>query len=336
MKEGRKIAVFIDAENISAKYADKIIAKINSYGDTLVLRAYSDWSQQNTGLWKDFVASNPVQAIQQFHKNGGLNVSEAVDKAIIMDGIETALKSPDIDTFCLVSSDKGYSDFVLKLRSLGKYVLGIGEKKSGEGSRYVKAFNEFVYIENLQEIDSEVLLSPDTKDVSKGDIQFSLSKFIAQCFESTPKINGNSILLSRLGESVLKQQSDFDYKKFGFKNLYDLVSSFPDEYEITDDGKTVPTHIVTKKERKDVEEAEQELMYGTVFKRIAGYGFVRDATGGEYFFYVNDAPKEIRDNLKKNTNVRCIVLKKPDKNASSSSEKNGRVKIIGMIEEAEK
>lgn len=336
MNDTKKIAVFIDAENIPAKYADSIIAKINSYGDAVILRAYSDWSQINTAQWKDFVTNNPIQAIQQFHKDGNTDVKEAVDKAIVMDGIELAIKSPDIDTFCLVSSDKGYSEFILKLRSLGKYVLGIGEKKSGENSRYVKAFNEFVYSEDLQEIDAEVLLSPDAENISEDDMQFSLSKFIAQCFESTPKINGNSVLLSRLGESVLRQKSDFDYKKFGFKNLYDLVNQFPDEYEITDDGKTVPTHIVTRKEREKTDGSGQELINGIIFRRIAGYGFVRDENDGEYFFYVNDAPEGIRANLKKDVKVRCTVLKKPDKNASISTEKNGRVKIVSIVGKTEK
>ena len=325
----KKIAVCIDAENVSADHANKITAKISSYGDVLIQRAYADWSMNNTKKWKDAVLNSPIQAIQQFHEK---DKKESVDKAIIMDGIEIAIKNPEIDTFCLVSSDKGYSDFVLKLRSMGKYVLGIGEKRNvGENSRYVKACNEFVYIEDLQEFDETALLSPDTEGVSKDDIEFSLSKFIAQCFEATPKVE-DTVLLSRLGDTIRKQQSDFDCGKYGFSGLIALVRHFSDDYDISrnEDG---CTWVVTKKKTDGTEtpaDVSGDECVGTIFRRISTYGFVRrDGDDKEYFYYRNDSPEEIRDSLKKDVRVRFKVLEEP-----SDTGKNGRVVIIGLAEAA--
>ncbi|MDE5898025.1 MAG: NYN domain-containing protein [Treponemataceae bacterium] len=327
MEAGRKIAVFIDAENISAKHADKILMKIGSYGNVLIQRAYADWSANNTSSWKDFIVSNPVQAIQQFH----WDVKESVDKAIIMDGVECAIKNPEIDTFCLVASDKGYSDFVLKLRALGKYVLGIGERqKCDVNLRYVKTFNEFVYIEDLEDIERDVLLPPE--EVSEDDMAFSLSKFLAQCFDATPKDNEDSVLLSRLGETILRQQSDFDYGKFGFRNLVEMAGNFPDDYEVKKDPYGFPQYLV-RKARPAVGLKEMD---GFIFRQIECYGFVcaEDDSSLEFFYYRNDAPKDIRDKLKKGAKVRCKVLKDPEKGAGSSKEKNGRVEITGLISEA--
>ncbi|MDE5798597.1 MAG: hypothetical protein K2H73_06220, partial [Treponemataceae bacterium] len=233
--------------------------------------------------------------------------------------------------FCLVSSDKGYSDFVLELRSMGKFVLGIGEKRNvGENSRYVKACNDFVYIEDLQEFDETALLSPDTEGVSKDNIEFSLSKFIAQCFEATPKVE-DTVLLSRLGDTIRKQQTDFDCGKYGFSGLVALVRHFSDDYDISqnEDG---CTWVVTKK--TDGTEAPADVSgdecVGTIFRRIRTYGFVRrDGDDKEYFYYRNESPKEIRDSLEKNVRVRFQVSKEP-----SDTEKNGRVVIIGLAETA--
>lgn len=52
-----RIAFFFDAENISANHVTSILAKVKSYGDILIQRAYADWSIPNTSpgkiLWQN-------------------------------------------------------------------------------------------------------------------------------------------------------------------------------------------------------------------------------------------------------------------------------------------
>ncbi len=157
-----RIAIFFDAENISAEYVNSILAKVKSYGAIVIQRAYADWSIPNTQQWKKLVAKQPISVYQQFH-NGETQV---IDKTIIMDAIQIAIEHPDIDTFCLVASDKGYANLALRLRELGKYVLGIGEEeKAKEDSLLVNACNEFIYVEKLNAVEDTILI--DNKDTKK-------------------------------------------------------------------------------------------------------------------------------------------------------------------------
>ncbi|MBO5305027.1 MAG: NYN domain-containing protein, partial [Clostridia bacterium] len=44
MKENNKVAVFIDGENISAKYASRIVEEASNYGDVIIKRVFADWT----------------------------------------------------------------------------------------------------------------------------------------------------------------------------------------------------------------------------------------------------------------------------------------------------
>ena len=119
------VAVFFDAENVSAERVPEIIDFLSTKGEIVIQRAYADWSIENTKSWKEQISKTPIMAIQQFHHNQ----PQAVDKAIMMDAIETAIKREEIDIFALVASDNGYYSLSLRLRELRKKVIGIGEKK---------------------------------------------------------------------------------------------------------------------------------------------------------------------------------------------------------------
>ena len=84
-----KIAVFFDAENISAKKVSPIIDFLSTKGDILFQRAYADWSMSETSSWREQLTKTPITAIQQFHHDE----KQAVDKLIMMDAIEMAINS---------------------------------------------------------------------------------------------------------------------------------------------------------------------------------------------------------------------------------------------------
>ena len=123
-KEQHKIAVFIDAENISAKYVKRILTNLENRGQILFLAAYADWSLPNhVKNWE----ATPINTIDCLHNN---KEKQVVDKKIREDAEEMARQHPEIDCFCIVASDKGYSGLARLLRrKYGKFVLGIGEKK---------------------------------------------------------------------------------------------------------------------------------------------------------------------------------------------------------------
>ena len=54
-----------------------------------------DFKNLNTKQWKEIVARQPINVIQQFH-NGETQV---IDKTIIMDAIQIAIERPEINVF---------------------------------------------------------------------------------------------------------------------------------------------------------------------------------------------------------------------------------------------
>lgn len=324
-----KIAIFFDAENISADYVNSILAKVKSYGSIVIQRAYADWSIQNTQSWKKLVAKQPISVYQQFH-NGETQV---IDKTIIMDAIQIAIEHPDIDTFCLVASDKGYSNLALRLRELGKYVLGIGEEqKAKEDSLLVNACNEFLYVEKLKSVDDMILLEANKEnEVADTELtNFSLSKFISQAYDSTPKTKEGYVLLSRLAESIKSLKSDFDYKSYDFKSFKQMIKSFSDEYDIFSDEKTPPSYMILRKEL----EISNKSSEGILYRLIGNYGIIKSNDDKDYFFYTGDIKKEFHSvKLKKGLKVKFIIVKEPDENAQSTKERNGKADEIEIIED---
>lgn len=119
-----KIAVFFDAENVSAEVVPGIISFLSKQGDVLYQRAYADWSSPNMKKWEKQISQTPITAIHQFHHKQ----EQAVDKVLMMDAVELAIEHDEIDIFAIVASDNGYHSLSRKLRNRGKKVIGVGDK----------------------------------------------------------------------------------------------------------------------------------------------------------------------------------------------------------------
>ncbi len=61
-----KIALLIDADNISATYFDIIINEANKHGRVTSARVYGDWSQDRLKSWKDHATKHSLTYIQQY------------------------------------------------------------------------------------------------------------------------------------------------------------------------------------------------------------------------------------------------------------------------------
>ena len=145
MKENKRVALFIDAENISAKYADKLLQESASYGDVIVRRVFADWSSPNVIAWKGVVARHSLIAEQQFSAVKGKNSG---DISLIINAM-VVLFEKDIDVFCLASSDSDFTRLVQELREREKTVVGFGLKQTAPV--FVNAFSEFIYLDRQAE-----------------------------------------------------------------------------------------------------------------------------------------------------------------------------------------
>ena len=90
MKKDMKIAVLIDAENISHKYAHTILQEASSLGNVIYKRIYGNWMSTQLGPWKKELLDHAIQPIQQFSNTTGKNSS---DSALIIDAMDCSIKT---------------------------------------------------------------------------------------------------------------------------------------------------------------------------------------------------------------------------------------------------
>jgi hypothetical protein len=220
----KKIAVLIDAENISARDAGIILQKIERIGSVVICRAYADWSLAHTKSWQEYVRQNPVKPVQCFHEG---KAKEVVDKQIIMDSVEVVLQNPNINSFCLVSSDQGYADLILKIHSMGKFVLGFGEKlKTKLDSRFVRAFDEFFFVEDLREsFKAESPESAENENRTETDAEF-LERVFSELEEKSRE--KNSVFYSSLAKKIQETRPELKRKK-----LTEWIKQFSGKFELS-------------------------------------------------------------------------------------------------------
>ena len=72
-----KLAVLIDADNISPKYVKVILDEAASFGVAACKRIYGDWSDARLKSWKDVLLNNSIIPIQQYTTNGKIPLFEA-------------------------------------------------------------------------------------------------------------------------------------------------------------------------------------------------------------------------------------------------------------------
>ena len=109
-----KLAILIDADNISPKYVKVILDEAASFGVAACKRIYGDWSDVRLKSWKDALLNNSIIPIQQYSYTTGKN---ATDSAMIIDAMDL-LYSGNLDGFCIVSSDSDFTRLAARLRAL--------------------------------------------------------------------------------------------------------------------------------------------------------------------------------------------------------------------------
>ena len=120
-----RLALLIDAENISAACAPQLMQRVAEHGNPTIRRAYADWTNPHTVSWRKLLEAHVIRPVQQFHYRHGKNAS---DSALIMDAMELLHERVRrIDGFCIVSSDSDYTGLVTRIREAGLPVCGFGK-----------------------------------------------------------------------------------------------------------------------------------------------------------------------------------------------------------------
>lgn len=160
-----RIAVLLDCDNVSPKYASLILEELATYGTPTIKRAYGDWTTTNLNGWKKALNELAIQPVQQFAYTIGKNSS---DSALIIDAMDL-LWMGNVDAFALVSSDSDFTRLATRLRESGKRVIGLGARKTPASLR--NAVDQFIYLELLASHADEDLETAEDADPSPKDLR---------------------------------------------------------------------------------------------------------------------------------------------------------------------
>lgn len=216
--EERRIAVLIDADNVSQKYVKYIFDEISKHGVPTYKRIYGDWTSTRQTAWKEVLLSYSITPIQQYSYTTGKN---ATDSALIIDAMDI-LYSENVDGFCIVSSDSDFTRLAVRLKEDGMYVIGMGEKKTP--SPFIAACGQFKYLESLLQTEKHPTKSPGIETVPK-ELKEITSQILPLIEDMSDE--GGWLNLSVLGDILVKRQPDFDTRNYGYSKLSTLIGAIP-------------------------------------------------------------------------------------------------------------
>ena len=99
MAKDDRLAILIDADNVSEKYIKYILDEVSGDGTATYKRIYGDWTKPELASWKNVLLENSITPIQQYSYTTGKN---ATDSAMIIDAMDI-LYSGNVDGFCIFS-----------------------------------------------------------------------------------------------------------------------------------------------------------------------------------------------------------------------------------------
>lgn len=129
MCKRRKLALYIDGENIPAKESQKIFAEARKLGTIESAKVYGLKDDLRTRAW-----SHKTIGVNDFEdiRLKGKPEKNKVDNRIKADIDKDIKQHKNIDTYVIVSSDHGYVSSVNKIKEDGKRVIVIGGRQTSE------------------------------------------------------------------------------------------------------------------------------------------------------------------------------------------------------------
>lgn len=141
-----RLAILIDADNVSPQYLDIIFNEANRHGRITNVRVYGDWSQERLKSWKEKAEKYSITFVQQYANIS--NKGNVTDFTLVIDAMDI-LYSNKVNGFCIVSSDSDFTKLIIRLKEDNMYLIGMGESKTPEV--LVNSFERFYYLDQILE-----------------------------------------------------------------------------------------------------------------------------------------------------------------------------------------
>ena len=249
MVQERKIALLVDAENVSYHRSGQVMSAVknNLGGLVTVKRIYADWTKPNLSAWKAELRKHAFLPIQQYSFTSGKN---STDFALVIDAMDLLYQN-DIDVFYIVSSDSDFTRLAMRIRESGKMVIGMGEKNTPES--FVRTCHDYIFFEGNQDAcgsASSVSSSPSAGSKEKGSTSQKMTpgisrKLIALFREvvSEAAESDGGAELGGVGSRLHLWKPGFKVKAYGFSKFIKLIEACGDSFLIDQD------HPIRKKKK---------------------------------------------------------------------------------------
>lgn len=216
--EKTRFAVFIDIENAGGKESviNNIIEKVKIRGDILIGKVYG-YTDRYSSL-KECLLSNTFSVVPSLRH--GKSQKNSLDIQLVIDAMEVAYTNPLIDSFCIVSGDSDYMPLVGKLKSMGKFVLGISRSEVASGI-FIKACNEFIFLESVAAGNAKHEKVRIEQDRSSEPSLDDLCKTALNILHDQ---DDDKMYASELKDTLTRLHPDFDERSYGCATFGKFVS----------------------------------------------------------------------------------------------------------------
>ena len=213
-----RFALFVDLENCGAKAAtlNSILDKVKIRGDILLGKVYG-YTDRFSDL-KEVLLSNTFTVVPSIRY--GFAQKNNADIMLVIDALEVAYKNELIDSFCIVSGDSDYVPLVGRLKSMGKFVLGISRSEVAS-SIFINACNEFQFLETVSSVSRDKRTrKAQSKDEPLDDA--GLNKLLEGILSE--QTDEDEMYASELKGVLLRLRPDFNEKSFGCASFGKLLN----------------------------------------------------------------------------------------------------------------
>ncbi len=215
----RMIAVFIDFENVAmgvreSNYGnfdiDLVLKRVVEKGKILFKRAYSDWHHYAEFKRAFHQAAIELIDVPQTRYSG----KNSADIRMVVDAFDLSYQKDHIDTFVIVSGDSDFSPLVSKLRENGRYVIGVGVKKSSS-DLLVNNCDEFVYYEDLFR-PGTAAASEEPKLRNLPQKRAEALRLVMDTFQAMQREGKEVIYGSMIKQTLLRKLPSFNESYYGY------------------------------------------------------------------------------------------------------------------------
>ncbi len=270
-----KFALFVDLENCGAKVDTllSVLEKVKIRGDILLGKVYG-YTDKYSDL-KEVLLSNTFTVVPSLRY--GISQKNNADIQLVIDALEVAFTNPLIDSFCIVSGDSDYTPLVGRLKSMGKFVLGIS-RSAAASNIFINACNEFQFLENVggrtRKPDNKKKTSVDKEPLDEQE----LNKLLLGILEE--QNDRDELYASELKGILVRLRPDFNEKSFGCATFLKLLEKLAKQFgqlSVRNDNNNVMISLnqTGKEAAPEINRDNWRMLIGEQLARYKEDGFER-------------------------------------------------------------